>query len=305
MQQRSTAQVPLGPQSGTLVTSVRVGAGTWALRANLSAVDFGTFDFAECELVNGASDLGDQQVVVGHSDVIVSNFVVQGAFTTTKSATVQLLCSAAQTTGVYIDPGATLTATLVPTPANLVSGEGGGLLSDTGGAQTKVFHEKLPAGAWRVSSVMTTDVANPNGSIGGATDFVRCTLLAGTRSIDGGATVLINTVDSAGDYGNFEQAIVNTGTFTAKQPWTLNVSCSHDRDDLHRIALAGGLLQPDPRGAAGTDQGDGQLTSSPWGSAMSSPTGASASSGPGTSTIRSSTSSHSVRSARDITVCWR
>jgi hypothetical protein len=241
VQERTTAQVPLTPQD-TAVVSARLGVGTWAVRASLSAVDFAGIDTVVCYLEGPSGEFDYQEVAVGDSDVIVSNLTVQGIDSLTKITTVSVTCYSFETDNVYIDAGATVTATLVPTPSNLVTAPRRAVtLSDTGGAPTKVFHLRMPAGAWRVSSTVTTTVANPDGSNGSETDFVRCGLLSGKKAIDGGATVLINAVDSANDGGNYEQEIVNSGTFTATKPWTLSLSCSHDNtisNGSHWVAIA-------------------------------------------------------------------
>ena len=228
VQTRTTAQTALAPGSATTVEQVRVGAGTWTFHVNLSFVNFGAFDFASCTLFGptGTGDYAQQQVVVGGDpDTVVSNVAMQGTRGFSKPATVELACGVAYTTSVYIDPGATLIATRVDT-ANVVSGfDTKGVLPDTGGAQLTVFHQSMPAGAWRVSSAQTAEISNPNHGIGGGTDFVRCAFYSGTTQIDGGATVRITT-GTAG--GNYEQMIVESGTHTAKKPWTLRLKCWHD-----------------------------------------------------------------------------
>jgi hypothetical protein len=228
VQKRTPAQTALSPDTSTLVEQLRVPAGTWAFHTNLSVVNFGDFDFAGCELFGptGTGDVGEQQVVVGGDpDVVVSNIAMQGARTYTKATTVKLTCSAAYTDSVYVDPGATVIATRVA-PADVVFDfDTKGVLSDTGGVTTTVFHRSMPAGAWRVSSAQTGELSNPNHSIGGGTDFVRCGLYAGGTRIDGGATTRISTGTGG---GNYEQMIVESGTRTAKKPWTLSVRCSHD-----------------------------------------------------------------------------
>lgn len=228
VQTRTTAQTPLSPDSASPVGQVHVGAGQWIFHVNLSIVNFGGRDFAGCTLFGptGTGDYAQQQVVVGGDpDVVVSNIAMQGTRGFAKPATVKLTCGVADTTGVYIDPGATLIATRVD-PTDLVSVfDAKGLLPDAGGAQLTVFHQAMPAGAWRVSSAQTTDLTNPNHAIGGGTDYVRCAFYAGATEIDGGATVRI-TQGTTG--GNYEQMIVESGTHTAKQPWTLRLKCWHD-----------------------------------------------------------------------------
>src|SRR5262249_54055896 len=158
----------------------------------LSVVNFSGFDFASCLLFRGTSDFAARQVVVGDADVVVSDLSLQGALTFTQPTTVKLECGTAYTTGAYVDPGATLTATSVAPADLVVAYDTKTTLPDAGATPLTVFHEKMAAGAWRVSSAQTAEVSNPNGSIGGSTDFVRCTLFAGKQAIDGGATVLIS-----------------------------------------------------------------------------------------------------------------
>jgi hypothetical protein len=225
VQKRTTAQTPLGKATSTPVEQVRVDAGTWVFHVNLSLVNFSGFDFADCALFEHTDGIASQQVVVGDADVVVSNVSIQGARTFATTTTVKLACSASETTGVYVDPGATLIATRVA-PSDVVEGfDTKGVLPDTGGQNAVVFRQSMPAGAWRVSSAQTTVVSNPNNSIGGATDFVRCGLYSGGQLIDGAATVLIS---QGTDGGNYKQMIVESATHTAKKAWTLSLRCSHD-----------------------------------------------------------------------------
>jgi hypothetical protein len=228
VQKRTTAQTALGLSTSTLVEQMRVAAGTWVFHINLSIVNFGDFDFAGCTLFGptGTGNYAQQQVAVGGDpDSVVSNIAMQGTRGFSKPATVKLACSVAYTQSVYIDPGATLIATRVAPADVAFDYDTKGVLPDTGGTQMTVFHQQMPAGSWRVSSAQTAEVSNPNHSIGGATDYVRCGLYAGNQPIDGGATVRIST---GTDGGNYEQMIAEGGTHTAKKPWTLRVKCSHD-----------------------------------------------------------------------------
>jgi hypothetical protein len=227
-QTRTTAPVPLVKGVGSVMDSMRVGAGEWVLHANLSLVSFGGVDFVNCYLYTRSSESAIQQVVVGNSDVFASNVSMQGEGEYVKPETVKIACVALETSGVHVDPGATLTATLV-SDADLVRGtqQTRRRLSDSPGRATKVLHEVVPAGAWRVSSAVTTYVENPDHSDGGTTDFVRCSLFAGSQAIDGGARVLISASDGV-DAGNEAQMIVESGVFTATKPWVLTLTCSHD-----------------------------------------------------------------------------
>lgn len=133
-----------------------------------------------------------------------------------------LLCQSDFGNDVYLDPDATLTATVVPTATNLVTHPIGQVaLPDAGGAGTDVVSQHMAAGAWRITTQVISGLRNPNNSYGGGSDFVRCRLWANGTSIDGGATVLVSTSSNV-------QETVNAGTFTTNAGWSLRLSSAHD-----------------------------------------------------------------------------
>ena len=226
---RTTASVSLARQTITPVVSVTLPAGTWAAIGNASLVDFANGDLVGCYLSvssGGSITSSGPEVGVGGyqaDDIIVAGVAAEAtAVIPAAGGVVTMRCSEAYATEVYVDPGATLTATLVPTrgghltqPARLIA------LPDLGGSMTNVVSKAMRAGPWRVTTEVTIGPKNPNGTVGGVNDIVRCALWAGATRIDGGAAILV-TVNSA------LQEIVNAGTFTATGAWTLRLSCSHD-----------------------------------------------------------------------------
>jgi hypothetical protein len=225
VQGRTSGATTLTQNAPTTVTSVSLGAGTWAVRANLSAVAFGGSGWAVCELDGPTGEQGFTEVDAGHSVDLVSEIVTQAVFSLGTASAISVSCYSVYTGGMYVDAGATITATLVASPDLVAAGSGAHALTDAGATLTTVFQQKLPAGDWRMTSVSNAYARNPNGSVGGAQDFVRCSLFAGKKQIDGGATALIV---SSSDSGNYEQQVLNTATHTATVAWTLKLKCLHD-----------------------------------------------------------------------------
>jgi hypothetical protein len=155
---------------------------------------------------------------VGASDDVAVRVDLE-SFVTIPSGggSVSVVCRSGHPTGMYVDPGATLTATKAPSSAvaddELIQTQ----LSSSGGTKTVVGSETVPAGTWRVRSYVVIGFAPRR-------DFLRCTLLANGASIDGGATVEI-TPDSE------MEDVVNSATFTSDASWTLSLACSHDNAD--------------------------------------------------------------------------
>jgi hypothetical protein len=228
VQSRTSSSVGLtynSPQ-GTTVTSVALTAGTWALVANLSAVDFTNPDSIDCFLYGPAGVTvfsSEPNVDAGPADAFVSSVALAGSVVLGPAGgTVAVQCLGRQATGLYVDPGATLTATLVQSASNL-SGKvlAGEALPDSGGVSANVMSRSMPAGAWRITSMVAVGLRAPNNGYAGGNDFVRCGLLANGARIDGGATARWLPDDHW-------QEIVNSGTFTATTRWTLTLSCAHD-----------------------------------------------------------------------------
>lgn len=228
---RSTARVSLAGQTVTPVISVTLAAGTWAAIGNASLVDFGNFDFAGCymsvssggSITSSSPDVGVGWEAGPQSDDIVVGVAAEGmAVIPAGGGTVTLQCTETYETVVYVDPGATLTATRVPTTGHhFIRTRGQKALPDSGNSAATVISRAMPAGAWRITTGVTVGAKNPNGAVGGASDFVRCGLWANGTRIDGGATILV-TVNS------IIQEIVNAGSFTATSAWTLHLTCTHD-----------------------------------------------------------------------------
>ena len=226
VESRSTSQVSLLDDQSEPVTSVNLTPGTWAVTAKASAVNFSSLDWATCfvTLTSGGTATNSAPFVgVGGADSVVSVVDVEDAATVPSGgATMTLNCDSSFANDVYIDPGATLTATKVAPTALSDVLIGQVALPDTGGQAKAVSTQKnFPAGAWRVRTQVLVGFRNPNNSWGGGRDFVRCTIKAKGASIDGGATELVSVESNI-------QQIVNAGSFTAKAPWTLILSCSHD-----------------------------------------------------------------------------
>ena len=88
------------------------------------------------------------------TDTTVANLDLEGKATVPAGgATVELDCFSEFTTGVYIDPGATVTATKVSVKLSELASNV--QLSDAAGVSTPVFTATMPAGAWRVRSGVT------------------------------------------------------------------------------------------------------------------------------------------------------
>jgi hypothetical protein len=236
-QARSTANtsVPKAPATATAVTRA-LPSGTWAITADLTAVDFGGADIAECELVvsSGASvSAAFDQPGVGAADDTATRVDLEGVATMPSGGgSVSVACRSANGTAMYVDAGATLTATRTSASAVADHELTQTTLSSTGGAQTTVGSVDLPAGTWRVRSFVNLGYLARR-------DFLRCTLMANGASIDGGATVEI-TPDSE------TEDVVSSGTFTASAKWTLSLVCSHDAGDTstsgHWMTFGGDIM---------------------------------------------------------------
>jgi hypothetical protein len=212
-------------RSGVAVSTVALPAGNWAILANLTAVDFGSPDYVQCWIraSNGVGQRSDFPMVgVSSTNTYVADITVQAyASVPSGGGTATLSCATTYNSPVTLDPGATITATLVPLSNHLIDqftqGDALGVpLADPGGTPLDVVSVPMHAGAWRVTTELSAQLGD-----GFGTDFVRCSLWAGTTRIDGGATVLI-TPDS------IIQEVVNAGSFTASANWTLRLSCGHD-----------------------------------------------------------------------------
>ena len=238
VESRSTKIKALKESQPVKVASVKLSPGTWTLTAGGSAVNFSSFDWAACDFTASAGTVTQSFTFVGteSTDATVANLDLEGKATVPAGgATVELDCFSEFTTGVYIDPGATVTATKVSVKSSELASHV--QLSDAAGVSTPVFTATMPAGAWRVRSGVTVGNLNSNNSVGGPRDFLRCRLLANGAGIDGGATAEI-TENSA------LQEIVNAGSFTSSKQWTLTLTCSHDAahsGDGHWDAFNGDL----------------------------------------------------------------
>jgi hypothetical protein len=225
VESRTSSAVSLVKTTMTPVTSVTLPPGTWAATANASAVDFAGFDWANCYLAvssGGGISSSGPSVGVTPTDSSVSGVTVEATATIPAAGgTVALMCDSSFTNDVYLDPGATLTATFVPTASGVKTHPIGQVtLPDPGGTGASVMSQAMPAGAWRIETEVTAGLRAPNNAYGPGTDFVRCTLWANDTKIDGGATILANN--------GYIEELVNVGSFTATTKWTLRLSCAHD-----------------------------------------------------------------------------
>ena len=223
VQARTTSSVSV-PRSGAAVATAALPAGNWAILAKLSVVDFGNRDYIQC-WTSGSPGVGVRSdfplVGVSSTNTYVADLTVEAdASVPSGGGTATLTCATTYNSPVYLDPGATITATLVPRPNHLtdqfISGASGVQLADAGATPVDVATLPMHAGAWRVTTELSAQVGGGFGN-----DFVRCSLWAGTTMIDGGATVLVT-------YDSDIQEIVNAGSFTSSAAWTLRLSCSHD-----------------------------------------------------------------------------
>ena len=236
---RTTSTTPLSDSSYGAVTSVTLSKGKWALKGNGSAINFGDFDYAHCYMSSSAGSVSLNVVEAGNesADAAATDIDLEAeASVPAGGATATLYCKSEFTNGVYIDAGATLTATktaatVVQIPENMV-------ISDTGGMPTTMASQTMPAGSWRITGAVGVGFLNPDSSWGGNSDFVRCELQAGKHIIGSGQTQLI-TEDA-----NIQQ-IVNSATYTSSGSWTLKEVCSHDTtntDPGHWSADVGNLI---------------------------------------------------------------
>jgi len=220
VESRTTSAVTIVNTGSEPVTSVSLAAGTWAITANASAVNFSDFDWATCYLT--ATSGTGTSVGTGGNDATVSEVDVEASATLPVGGTVILLCRSSFASNVYIDAGATITATKVASSAMKSAVIPQTALPDAGGTQESVMTQKIPAGAWRVRTEVQAGNMFSNGAFGGdIRDFIRCSLSANGAPIDGGATALVtenSTIDQ----------VVNAGSFTSTKGWTLSLSCSHD-----------------------------------------------------------------------------
>jgi hypothetical protein len=242
VESRTTAQVPLTNTRRSPVTSVKLPNGRWAVTANATGVDFTEFDFFYCTLTvssGGTITSSTPLVGIGSSDAIVSGLTVEAtAVVPAAGGTVRLVCATDYGSNAYLDPGATLTATLVPQASNLMTHPLSSVdLPDAAGVAGNVISKKMPAGAWRIQTAVVAGLRAPNNGYVPGSDFVRCSLWAGNTRLDGGATIL--------GHGGYIEAIVNAGTYTAAAQWTLRLSCSHDfaATDGNHWTLLDGMAQ--------------------------------------------------------------
>jgi hypothetical protein len=224
VESRTTSSTTLNPDY-LAVTSVRLPKGTWAITADVSAVNFSAVDFAACYVAATGGTVGNDgftQAGVGSSDDYVTGLDLEAAVTVTgRSGTATLLCSSDFSDDIYIDAGATVTATTVAAAGVLSTDLEQTSLRNAAGSSATVSTMKVPAGAWRVRSSVPIGDQAPNNGIEPAQDFLRCTLRANGKAIDGGATEYVTT-------DSYMQDVVNAGSYTATAPWTLTVVCSHD-----------------------------------------------------------------------------
>lgn len=221
VQSRSTTSLSLSQVSTRTIAQIKLAAGTWSLNGIVTAVNFGDFDWAACSFTSTSGSLVDsfREVGTNGTDAAAANVDLEGSATVPAGgATVRLSCSSAFTSGVYVDPGASITATRT---AATIAPIGTLNLNDGPGVQTTVASRSLPAGTWRIRASVSVGNHNSNSSWGGGRDFVRCRLLAGGTMIDGGATAQL-TADSV------IEDVVNAGTYHATAAWTLKETCSHD-----------------------------------------------------------------------------
>ncbi len=216
----STSQTPLD-SGNDLITSVTLPEGVWVVNSDASIVNFSGQDFDDCYLAPSAGSYHSDFTQIGSdpTDATVANAEVQATVTVPKKgSTVGLYCSAEFTSGEYIDPGATIVATLATgTFATLDPTD----LPNAAGGSATLYSESLGKGDWRVTSAADFENLQPNNSVAPGRDFLRCTLAANGTAISGGATVLITDDTYLGqDY--------NSGYYKAKAPWTLTLTCSHD-----------------------------------------------------------------------------
>ena len=225
VQSRTTSAFALVDTQWSPVTSVTLPPGTWAVSANASAVQFGSFDWAHCTVTvsSGATIVSSTpEVGVAPTDSTVSGVTVDATATMPAAGgTATLMCGSGFGNSAYLDPGATLTATLVPQVKSLVTHLIAPVdLPDAGASAADVVDQHMPAGSWRIATEVTGGLHASNNGYSPGSDFVRCGLWADGTRIDGGAAIISR--------GGYIEEIVHAGTFTATTSWTLRLSCAHD-----------------------------------------------------------------------------
>lgn len=218
---RSTASTPLAENSFTPVTTIKVPQGKWAVHANGSGVNFSDFDWAYCVVSTSSGSVSDNYTEAGTdgTDAAAADLDLEAKATVPASgATLTLNCESDFSTTPYIDAGATLIATkTAATVVDVPQVE----ISDTGGTLTTLTTKTMPAGSWRITGEVGIEYRNPNNSVGGVRDFVRCQLQANGHIIGSSQTQEMT------EEGNI-QDIVDSANNTSSKSWTLGIACSHD-----------------------------------------------------------------------------
>lgn len=95
-------------------------------------------------------------------------------------------------------------------------------LSPTGGVQTTVIAQSLPAGAWVLSSNVTLVSWGPS-------DYTRCSLYAGDAQV-GGATTMIGNPNAPDGSGAavFVATLSVQGAFSSTSDKDISLRCGHD-----------------------------------------------------------------------------
>jgi hypothetical protein len=125
----TTASVDLSNDSGVAVTvkSVVIPAGTWLITAKATAVNFSEADYVRCQiLVNGLQKDAAATLVgnaapgpTGELGPSAAEIVLQAAVTTTVTRTFALACSHDfETSGIYVDPQASIMVSTAPGALN-------------------------------------------------------------------------------------------------------------------------------------------------------------------------------------------
>lgn len=196
IQARTTAAVTLVDAGGvsTPVESVTLGAGSWTVSSDLTAINFGPGDYVRCHLQADGATLHDVTVDGGATVYLVNRVAgisTTGTLKSSTSVSVTTECShdgnAVSGGQFYLDPGATMTAvkggpirgpgmpgTGAPT---VVESRSSGHTALNDGSYVDVTSVVLPAGTW----AMTGNASAVNFA---DNDFAACSLFSG----GGGAT---------------------------------------------------------------------------------------------------------------------
>ena len=222
----STSQTPL--TDAPPVASITLKPGNWVVNADLSAVNFTAYAsdvFCGFNIENYGGTYNPDQVDVSTapSDASVANLQMQTTLVAAKGGSTVTLACTGQSSGMYVDPGATLMATKATGSYATASSS---VPSNAGTAYT-VISEALPAGTYRVGSEVEFNAPDR--------DFYRCTVEANGSPISGRATVLTTADAPIGQ-------TYDAGYYSSSSTWTVSVACSHDDAAPNSINFHASLL---------------------------------------------------------------